>query len=106
MEGTFQPSCEKVMSEQMLPPQCIIGRMPVAISLDKANVCIVSAQKEITFPGIGNRVEDVKYFVFMACNGMVAAVYGTDLVHNLTRVQTEGADLVVKFGEDRGIYGL
>lgn len=106
MDGSFQASCEKVMTEQMIPPQCVIGRMPFAVSLDKLNVCVTSAQNEIRFPGIGNRVSDVKYFVLMACNGMVAAIYGTDIVNNLTRVESTGADLVVKFGEDRGIYGL
>lgn len=106
MSGAFQTSCEKMLTEAMLPPECIIGAMPFAISLDRLNVCVQSAQDEIRFPGIGNRVNDVKYYVLMTCAGIAAATYGTDIVNNLTRIETTGADLVVKFGEDRGVFGL
>ena len=106
MSGMYQPSCEKMVTEAMIPPDCIIGSMPLAVSLDRDNVCILSAQQEVRFAGIGNQVDQVKYILLMSCLGIAAATYGTDIVNNLTRLESTGADLVVKFGEDRGIFGL
>lgn len=105
MSGSFTPSCEKMLTEAMLPPECIIGSMDFAVSIDRENVCIQSAQSEIRFPGIGQKAGDVKYYVMMSCHGIAAAIYGTDIVHNLTRIESAGADLVVKFGEDRAVFG-
>lgn len=106
VNAQFQPSCEKMLTEAMIAPECLIGSMTFAVAIDRPNVCIVSAQDEVRFPGVGQYDKDVAYIVLINCRGLAMAIYGRDIVNNLTRIESRGADLVVKFGEDRAVYGL
>jgi hypothetical protein len=106
LTNEFAPSCEKMLTDAMLPPQCVIGSMPFPVKLDRENVCVVSAVEEVRFSGLGDDVDSVSYIVMMSPVGIAVAIYGTDIIRNLTRIHTSGTDLVVKFGADRAVWGL
>jgi len=106
MNGNFQLDCEKLITKEMLPKNCIIGTCDFAVALDEKNCCVEIAQTEVRFTGIAHRFKDVNKMVLMTGVNMAAAIYGKDMMKNMFRHNDSGADLVFRSGADRSIWGL
>lgn len=102
----YTPSCTRMTTEAMFPPECIIAQASFAVSLDKENVCVQSAQEQIVFQGIAESAKKIEHVALMTATGLMAAVYGPEIIQNTVRSNQIGQDLVIEFGEDRSLFGI
>lgn len=102
----YTPSCTKMVTEAMFPPECIIAQASFAVSLDKENVCIQAAQDQVVFQGISDLSKHVAHIALMTPMGLMAACYGSEVFQNLVKSNQTGQDLVVEFKEDRSVFGI
>ena len=106
VDSTYQVHCDKLVTKQHIHPDCIIGCMDFAVSLNEKQACVEIAQTEIRFPSVANRYKDIHSMILLSSTGMGVAVIGRDLLMNMFRGHDTGADLVLRSGADRSIFGL
>lgn len=102
----YTPSCNRMVTDAMFPPDAVIARAAFAVSYDKENVCVNIAQDSVTFQGASNSSKHINHVALMTPLGLMAAVYGRDLIQDLVKSSQDGQDLIIMTGEDRSIWGI
>lgn len=106
LAGTYTPSCTKMVTDAMFPPECVIARASFAVSLDRDGVCVQAAQESVTFQSISDEADKVQHIALMTPLGLMATCYGRETFQNMVRKNQQGQDLVIEFAEDRSVFGL
>lgn len=106
VDSTFQMDCSRMITQEHINPNSIIGSCEFAVSVDKENAAILLAQDAVTFPKAAHRFKDVAGLVLFSSQNIGVAYLGTDMINNLFRSTDEGHDLVMRPGADRAIFGL
>ena len=107
MAAGYHYSCEKLVTDAMLPPNLVLGAASFAVTLDEKTSTVLIAQDKIVFPGLSSAArEKINSVVLMSCMGTSPGAIGRDMIHNMVKMSEEGQDLVVYTKEDRSIWGI
>lgn len=104
--SNYTPSCTKMVTEAMFPPECILAQASFAVSLDRENVCVQAAQEQVVFQSLSDESKNIDHIAIMTPTGLMAACYGSDMIQDLIKSNQVGQDLVIEFAEDRSIWGI